>query len=115
MVPRRSLAAVPRRWHCYYIIWDVFFGRITVFVAAEGGRCYCYYCYYILLLFISISYAAETCYCTAVVLRRHGGDGGAAAVPVWFHGCHGSVAAIMAVPRRSHYGLVQPAVAMRTF
>ena len=39
--------------------------------------------------------------CTAVVLRRHGGNGGATAV--------------MAVPRRSHCGLAQPAVACGSF
>ena len=38
----------------------------------------------------------------AVVLRRQGGDGGATAVIVCFHGSHGGAAAVMAVPRRSH-------------
>ena len=76
--------------------------------------------------------------CTAVVLRRHGGDGGATAVLVWCHGghggatavmamrrhggdggatavlvrCHGGhggATAVMAMPRRSHCGLAQPA------
>ena len=58
------------------------------------GRCYCYYCYDILLLFLSLSYAAEKCYCTAVVLRRHGGDGCATAVLVRCQGGHGGAAAI---------------------
>ena len=40
--------------------------------------------------------------CTAVVLRRHGGDGGATAVFVRCHDSHGGAAAVMAVPRRSH-------------
>ena len=31
----------------------------------------------------------------------HCGDGGAAAVLVWYHGGHGGAAAVMAVPRRS--------------
>ena len=35
--------------------------------------------------------------CTAVVLRRHGGDGGATAVLVRYHGGHGGTTA---VPRR---------------
>ena len=43
--------------------------------------------------------------CTAVVLRRHGGDGGATAVLVRYHGGHGGATAVMAVPRRSHCGL----------
>ena len=53
--------------------------------------------------------------CTAVVLRRHGGDGGATAVLVRYHGGHGGATAVMAVPRRSHCGLAQPAVALRKF
>ena len=32
--------------------------------------------------------------CMAVVLRSHGGDGGAIAVLVWCHGGHGGAAAI---------------------
>ena len=42
--------------------------------------------------------------CTAVVLRRHGGDGGATAVLVRHHGGNGGSTAVMAVPRRSHCG-----------
>ena len=53
--------------------------------------------------------------CTAVVLRRHGGDGGATAVLVRYHDCHGGATAVMAVPRRSHCGLAQPAVACGSF
>ena len=56
------------------------------------GRCYCYYCYYILLLFISLSYAAETCYCTAVV----GYCGGTAVMEVLLRSLYGSMA-VMAV------------------
>ena len=51
--------------------------------------------------------------CTAVVLRRHGGDGGATAVIVRYHGGHGGATAVMAVPRRSHCGLAKPAVALK--
>ena len=40
--------------------------------------------------------------CTAVVLRRHGGGGGATAVLVRCHGSHVGAVAVMAVPRRSH-------------
>ena len=43
--------------------------------------------------------------CTAVVLRRHGGDGGATAVLVRYHSGHGGATAVMAVPRRPHCGL----------
>ena len=39
--------------------------------------------------------------CTAVVLRRHGGDGGATAVLLRYHGGHGGTTA---VPRRCHGG-----------
>ena len=39
--------------------------------------------------------------CTATVLRRHGGDGGATAVLVRCRGGHSGAAAVMAVPRRS--------------
>ena len=53
--------------------------------------------------------------CTAVVLRRHGGDGGAIAVLVRYHGGHGGATAVMAVPRRSHCGSAQPAVACGCF
>ena len=53
--------------------------------------------------------------CTAVVLRRHCGDGGATAVLVRYHGGHGGAAAVMAVHRRSHCGLAQLAVALRKF
>ena len=53
--------------------------------------------------------------CTAVVLRRHGSDGGATAVIVRCHGGHGGATAVMAVPRRSHSGLAQSAVALRMF
>ena len=53
--------------------------------------------------------------CTAVVLRRHDGDGGATAVLVRYHGGHGGATAVIAVPRRSHCGLAQPAVALRKF
>ena len=53
--------------------------------------------------------------CTAVVLRRHGGDGGATAVLVRYHGGHGGATAVMAVPRRSHCGLAQPGVACGSF
>ena len=51
------------------------------------------------------------CDCTAVVLRRHGGDGGASAVIVGVYGA----TAVMAVPRRPHCGLAQPAVALWKF
>ena len=50
--------------------------------------------------------------CTAVVLRRPGGDGGATS------GARRSVygaTAVMAVPRRPHCGLAQPAMTLRTF
>ena len=40
--------------------------------------------------------------CTAVLLRRRCGDGGATAVLVRYHGGHGGDTAVMAVPRRSH-------------
>ena len=50
-------------------------------------------------------------HCTAVVLRRHGGDGGATAVLVRYHGA----TAVMAMPRRSNCGMPQPAVALRNF
>ena len=53
--------------------------------------------------------------CMAVVLRRHGGDGGATAVLVRYHGGHGGATAVMAVPRRSHCGLAQPAVVCGSF
>ena len=58
---------------------------------------------------------ARRLYCggTAVVLRRHGGDGGATAVIVRYHGGHGGDTAVMAVPRRSHCGLAKPAVALQ--
>ena len=36
-----------------------------------------------------------------VLLRGHGGDGGAIAVLVRCHGGHGGATAVMAVPRRS--------------
>ena len=56
--------------------------------------------------------------CTAVVLRRHGGDGGATAG----HGGDGvllrslyGATAVMAVPRRPQCGLAQPALALRKF
>ena len=55
------------------------------------------------------------CDCTAVVLRRHGGDRGATAVLVRYHGGHGGVAALMAVPWRSHCGLAQSAVVLWKF
>ena len=45
----------------------------------------------------------------------HCGDGGATAVLVRYHGGHDGAAAVMAVPRRSHCGLAQPAVALRKF
>ena len=44
------------------------------------------------------------------MLRRHCGGGGATAVLVRYHGGHGGAAVVMAVPRRSHCGLAQPAV-----
>ena len=40
----------------------------------------------------------------------HCGDGGATAFLVRYHGGNGGAAAVMAVPRRSHCGLAQPAV-----
>ena len=46
--------------------------------------------------------------CTAVVLRRHGGDGGATAVLVRCHDSHGGVAAVMAVPRHPHWDWPNP-------
>ena len=49
------------------------------------------------------------------LLRRHGGDGGATVVLVRYHGGYGGATAVMAVPRRSHCGLAQPAVALRKF
>ena len=42
----------------------------------------------------------------------HGGDGGATAVRFRYHG---GTTAVMAVPRRSHCGLAQPAVACESF
>ena len=48
---------------------------------------------------------------TAVVLRLYCGGG----VVVQFHGGHGGAVAVVAVPRRSHCGLAQTAVALRTF
>ena len=53
--------------------------------------------------------------CTAVVPRSHGGDGGATVYIVRYHGGHGGATTVMAVPRRSHCGLAQPAVALRKF
>ena len=53
--------------------------------------------------------------CTAVVLRRPSGGGGATAVLVRCHGGHGGAAAVMAVPRRFHCGLAQPAVHCGSF
>ena len=50
-----------------------------------------------------------------VLLRGHGGDGGATAVLVRCHGGHGGAAAVMAVPRRLHCGLAQPAVHCGSF
>ena len=57
--------------------------------------------------------------CTAVVLRRHGGDGGVTAggtavMEVLQRSLYGAKA-VMAVPRRPHCGLAQPAVALRSF
>ena len=40
---------------------------------------------------------------------------GATAVLVQCHGVHGGATAVMAVARRSHCGLAQPAVALQTF
>ena len=109
------------------------FGRITVFAAAEHVATVItvityYYCFYNLVIPPKLSIAPRL-YCrgtavmevllrslygaTAVVLRRHSSDGGATAVIVRCHGGPGGAAAIMAVPWRSHYGLAQPAVALR--
>ena len=52
--------------------------------------------------------------CTAVVLRRHGGNGGATAVLVRCHGGHVHAAAVKAVSRRSHCRLAKPTVALRS-
>ena len=63
--------AVLLRWRCgsmaapwrprggYFFIMGCGFRSYDRFRCC-WGRCYCYYCYYILLLFISLSYAAET-------------------------------------------------------
>ena len=50
-----------------------------------------------------------------MLLRGHGGDGGATGILVRCHGGHGGATAVMAVPRRPHCGLAQPAVALRKF
>ena len=50
-----------------------------------------------------------------VLIRGHGGDGGATAVLVRCHGGHGGATAVMAVPRRPHYGLAQPSMTLRKF
>ena len=57
--------------------------------------------------------------CMAVVLRRHGGDGGdtaggTAVMEVLLRSLYGATA-VTTVQRRPHCGLTQPAVALRKF
>ena len=50
-----------------------------------------------------------------VLLRGHGGDGGATAILVGATTVMAVPKTVMAVPRRPHCGFAQPAVALRKF
>ena len=102
------------------LLWDVVFGRITVFAATEDVATLitCYYCFYHLVMPLKRATIGRTVRLgkaskkTPTPTRRlysggTGGDGGATAVLVY------GTTAVMAVPRRSHCGLAQPAVALR--